>query len=389
VQIGLILDAYQPVINGITNFVSLHRRELERAGHTTTVFTWGRARPQDEPRVVRSPALLSLGATGYALGLRYTADAQRALAAMDVLHVHHPFLAGRLALRYARPRAIPILYTNHTRYDLYAAHYARLPRPLARRLVGAYLAWFCRRCDLVVAPAEGLRRVLQDLGVRAPIELIPNGVDLARFAPHGRDGGRAAARAALDLPAGDCVFVYTGRLGPEKNLVVLLGAFTAVRDAHLVLVGDGPAGQRLRRYARERGIADRVHFAGSVAYSDIPRYLAAADAFATASLSEVNPLSVTEALAAGLPVVAFGAPGMAELVAEGENGLLAAAGGGAAALAEELARLVAEPELRAELAGGAWRSRAALDIGRTSAAYLARYRQLAERRGARHLEPPG
>ena len=118
-------DAYKPYISGVTNYIDLNKRVLEDAGHEVYVFTFGDVDYQDdEARVIRSPGL-ALGDTGFYLSLRYKTQARKLLQTMDVIHVHHPFLSGRLALRYCRARQIPVIYTNHTRYDLYAQ--ARLP----------------------------------------------------------------------------------------------------------------------------------------------------------------------------------------------------------------------------------------------------------------------
>jgi len=375
VKIGFMLDAYKPVINGITNFVAQYRRALEAAGHETTVFTW--AAPgytDDEPRVVRSPALLALGRTGYAASLRCSDEAVATLQSMDLVHVQHPFVSGPLALRYAGPRAIPVVYTNHTRYDLYARPYARLLSGSVRTYLRAFLPWFCERCDLVVTPAPGLAAALRAMGVRAPLTVIGNGIDLTRF--DGRAG--ALERAAFGLAAGDRVLIYTGRLGPEKNLGFLLRAFAAAAGVEprlrLLLLGDGPEESALRALARGLGITDRVCFAGAVPYEKVPDYLALADAWTSASVTEVHPLSALEAVAAGLPVAGLRAAGMLDVVAHGENGLLA--GESEAEFVAVLLRLARDEALRARLSAGAWRRRAEFDITTTTARYVAEYERL-------------
>lgn len=381
-KIGLMLDAYKPVINGITNFVALYRRALEAAGHETTVFTW--AAPgytDDEPRVVRSPALLPVGRTGYAASPRCSAEAAAALQSMDLVHVQHPFVSGPLALHYAHPHAIPVVYTNHTRYDLYARPYARLLSGAVRTYLRSFLPWFCERCDLVVTPAPGLAAALRAMGVRAPLIIIGNGIDLARF--DGRAG--ALRRGDLGLASGDRVLVYTGRLGPEKNLDFLLRAFAAaLREEprlRLLLVGDGPEEGALRALARGLGVTACVRFAGAVPYERIPDYLAIADVWASASVTEVHPLSALEAVAAGLPVAGLRAAGMLDVVADGENGLLS--GESEAEFAAALLRLARDEELCARLSAGARRRRAEFDIATTAARYVAEYeRLLAARRRA-------
>jgi glycosyltransferase involved in cell wall biosynthesis len=153
--------------------------------------------------------------------------------------------------------------------------------------------------------------------VITPIEVVPNGVDLSPYS----NETVPIDRAEFGFNESDIVLVYTGRLGPEKNLPFLLRAFAGIaksyEDVGLLIVGDGPEYDNLVDRVQHMGITDRVHFTGQVPYDDLPRYLATADAFVTASVSEVHPLSVIEAQAAGLPVLGIQSPGVSDIVKEG------------------------------------------------------------------------
>jgi 1,2-diacylglycerol 3-alpha-glucosyltransferase len=374
-RIGMLTDAYKPVTNGVTNSIALHKRQLEAAGHTVMVFTWGSPQPEDKAEhIIRSPAL-PISDTGYHISLRYSDVARQQLQTMDLLHVHHPFVSGRLALRYGKAWGLPIVYTNHTRYDLYAQHYLPpLSDALAEMLLRSYMPGFTAQCDLVVAPSPGLAAVLRDLGVTTPITIIPNGIDLASF----RTPAQPRWRTDFGWPAEAHVLIYTGRLSPEKNLDLLLRAFaaaqTALPELRLLLVGDGPEAPRLRQQVAQMGLHPLVHFAGLRPYAEVPGYLAAADAFITASVTEVHPLSVVEALAAGLPVIGVNAPGVNDLIEHGYNGLLALED--AASLAAHIVRLMADESLRARLAAGARATSERYSIERTTAEYLRHYEAL-------------
>src|SRR5262245_6643674 len=113
-RIGMMLDMYKPYVSGVTHYVTLNKRALEQRGHTVFVFTFGGDEYRDdEAHVVRSAGLpLSVKDTGLSLNWRYSQAAQRQVRSMDVLHVHHPFLSGQLALRYGRSRGVPIIFTN-------------------------------------------------------------------------------------------------------------------------------------------------------------------------------------------------------------------------------------------------------------------------------------
>lgn len=348
-RLAMLADMYKPHISGVTNHIALVKRTLEDMGHQVFVFTFGdEDYPDDEPNVIRSAGVpLEVVAQGFHLNLAYSRQARRLLQTMDLVHVHHPFISGRLALRYARPYGIPIVFTNHTRYDLYVqAYLPLLPDGVGKVMLRAYLPAFCRQVDLVIAPSEGVRQVLEEVGVSMHnVVVVPNGVDLRRFLEATPEPW---PRQALGLTPDDVVLIYVGRLGPEKNLPFLLRAFRGVAamypQVHLVLVGDGPERENLEDRVRDMGLGQRVHFVGKVPYDEVPRYLVMADAFVTASVTEVHPLSVIEAMAAGLPVVGVRSPGVGDMVVHEETGLLVEHD--LSAFTAALTRLVSEGEAR-------------------------------------------
>jgi 1,2-diacylglycerol 3-alpha-glucosyltransferase len=167
-----------------------------------------------------------------------------------------------------------------------------------------------------------MREVLRSFGVDSAIEVVPNGVDLKPF----RDEIYPIERGNMGFSETDTILIYVGRLGPEKNIPFLLrsfaGAVQAFDNIGLVLVGDGPERDNLEDRARQMGINSRVRFLGLVPYSEMPAYLKMADAFVTASVTEVHPLSIIEAMAAGLPVLGINSPGVGDTVGDGITGFL-------------------------------------------------------------------
>ena len=377
-RIGMMVDMYKPHISGVTNYVSLNKRMLESRGHKVFVFTFGdEDYEDDELYVVRSPGVpLNVHDTGFHLSFRYSQPAQRKVKSMDVVHVHHPFLTGPLALRYCRSRGIPIVFTNHTRYDLYAQHYlpSYVPDVVGSTFLQAYLPSFCQRCDLVIAPSPGVVDVMRQLGVTSPVKVIPNGIDLQPF----QRPARRLSRAEVGLPEEAVVLMYVGRLSSEKNLAFLLRAFFGVATAHsdvaLALVGDGPELDNLRNQAAYSGLADRVKFFGKVEYADVPAHLPLADVFVTASQTEVHPLSLIEAMAAGLPPLGIVSPGVGDTIVDDENGFLSPPD--IAAFTAKLMRLVMEPETRRRLAEKACEAAKTYDINKTAQQVLAEYERL-------------
>jgi glycosyltransferase involved in cell wall biosynthesis len=197
--------------------------------------------------------------------------------------------------------------------------------------------------------------------------VIPNAIDIRR-APPARDDG--------NLPR----LVAVGRLKAPKDFLTLVRAVSVLPpdSCELVVVGDGPERERLEAEIGRLGLEERVRLVGE--RSDVPELLAGADAFVLSSASEGMPISVLEAMAAGLPVVASRVGGMAELVADGETGLLVTPGA-PQELASALRRLLADRQLRHRLGdAGRVRVRERFDLGPFRRAHVELYsRELARR----------
>jgi glycosyltransferase involved in cell wall biosynthesis len=382
-RIGMMADVYKPYVSGITNHIALTKRFLEAAGHEVFIFTFGEEDhyEDDEPNVIRSPGL-PLVDTGYYLNIRYNLPAQKLLRTMQIVHVHHPFLSGRLALRYCEPRNIPVVFTNHTRYDLYAhAYLPALPEGLSETFLRTYLPSFCASCDMVIAPSSGMQDVLRRFGVTTSVEVVPNGVDLAPM----RSPVVAVDRVDLGFSAEDVLLVFTGRLGPEKNLPFLLRAFAGTAKAYdhvgLMILGSGPERENLEDRVQHMGITGRVRFTGMIPYEKLPGYLAAADAFVTASVTEVHPLSVIEAMATGLPVLGVQSPGVGDIVEDGVSGLLSEED--VAVFTAKMVRMVTDCEMRKAMAIQARLQSENYAVERTTNILLDHYQRLVDHAAGR------
>jgi glycosyltransferase involved in cell wall biosynthesis len=377
-KIGMMVDAYKPYISGVTNYIAINKQALEKLGHEVYVFTFGFEDYQDdEPNVIRSTGLPVFD-TGFYISLRYNSHAVRLVRTMDVVHVHHPFISGQLALRYCRSRGIPIIFTNHTRYDLYAQVYAPMvPDAISETAIQAYLPAFCRSVDLVVSPSPGMKEVLQRFGVDAPIDVVPNGVDIRPF----QHPTNPLTRAELGYDPGDIILVFVGRLGLEKNVQFLLRAFAATLQAcsaaRLMLIGDGPERENLKSLARQMGVEDQVQFVGKLPYEEIPRYLACANAFVTASTTEVHPLTVIEGMASGLPVLGIQSPGIGDTVEDGVTGMLVNSED-LPGFTAKMVRLVVDREERQKLGGMAGREAEKYAIELTCRMMLERYERVVQ-----------
>jgi glycosyltransferase involved in cell wall biosynthesis len=163
--------------------------------------------------------------------------------------------------------------------------------------------------------------------------------------------------------------MYVGRLGPEKNLTFLLRSFHGVAQAFsnvkLLIIGTGSERENLQAMVSQMGLESRVRFTGLVPYELLPTYMTLGDAFVTASITEVHPLSVIEAMASGLPVLGIQSPGVGDIVEDGITGYLVS-GEDLAAFTAKMILLTTDHEKRRKMAEHARQAAQRYDIERTT-----------------------
>lgn len=216
--------------------------------------------------------------------------------------------------------------------------------------VGRLNRCLTRITDRFIAVAQQHGRYLAEQGgfPSEKVHVIPNGVDVARFCPN--PVARQAVRRDLKLHADVPLFGIVAALRQEKNHLLFLRAAKLVRqavpDARFLIVGDGPRREQIEVAARGAGLHESVLMLGT--RSDIPDLLAALDVFVLPSLVEANPVSILEAMASGLPVIATRVGSVPETVEEGRTGYLAATGD-ANAIARRCVYLASHPEVAHQL----------------------------------------
>jgi glycosyltransferase involved in cell wall biosynthesis len=282
---------------------------------------------------------------------------------VDIIHAHQytPFFYGA-ASRWLGS-APPVLFTEHGR-----AHpdFPRRKRILANRVL-------LRRADRAVAVGEAVRQALiRNEGI-APgrVEVIYNGIPLEPFETRLTTSERAAVRAEIGVEPDDLIVIQVARLDYLKDHATAIRTIERVAgrcpNARLVLVGEGPERGAIEDLVQARVMGDHVRLLGR--RTDVPRLLAAADIVLLTSISEGIPLTLIEAMASGHPVVSTRVGGVAEVVVDGQTGLLAPAGDGET-LAGHIVRLADEPGRRDRMGrSGRRRAEELFSEGRMHEAY--------------------
>lgn len=324
-KIAMFTEAFPPIVSGVAVATRTLVDGLRELGHTVDVYAPHHPDElEDEAGVTRLPSVPVPLPGWIPISMPLTPIAFNSIAAKDydIAHTQHPFLLGTVARALARRLDIPLVVTVHTQYEQYVHYWTPWHEP-GRWIVRQIIREFCNNCDHVVTVAAGMEELLREYGVTGPIEVIPNDVDMGDFLNASGDG----VREELGIPA-DAVFLLSvSRVASEKNLLFMLDSVApllSTQNARLVFVGDGPQRGELERHAAELNVADRVVFAGKIPHAQTARYYAAADLFLITSVTEVNPLTIGEALAAGTPVVAVDSFSAREGMVDGHDGLIAA-----------------------------------------------------------------
>ncbi len=323
VRVGVFTDSYLPRISGVVRSVETFVTELRRQGHHASIYAPAyRGFLDTDPDVIRFRSVRPPGHPDFPLAIpldrRFLAKVRA--RRLTAIHTHSPFLMGAAGRYAARRLGLPLIFTHHTMYAEYVHYVPLVSQRFSREVVRRYTARYCNRCTAVIAPSHAVRDWLRTIGVTAPVEILAT----AGFEPERFDRlDPAWARARYGVPPGAPLVITVGRLAPEKRFDVLLGAFAeAARggSTRLLIVGGGTQAHALRRLVGELGIGRQVVFSGPLEHGRVLDCYAAADVFAFASPTETQGLVIVEAMAAGLPVAAVGAGGVAEVV--GSDGLL-------------------------------------------------------------------
>jgi len=335
-RIAYVTETYPPDVNGVASTVASMVAGLRRHGHDVQLV---RPRPQSAGADADAGAGAGAGARSAAgavtgpcndvllgslpvpfyPGLRMGTPCRRRLVRLwrqrmpDVVHIATEGPLGWSALAACRALAIPVTSDFRTNFHAYSGHYGV---GWMHDVIMGYLRHFHNRTLQTMVPTEPLRQELLASGFR-DITVVARGVDTTRFHPgHRSDGLRASWGVAADDP----VVLSVGRLAPEKNLDTLARAFDEIRArvprARLVVVGDG----QLRDWIHAR--CPTAVIAGERVGDDLCAHYASADLFLFPSLTETFGNVTTEAMASGLPVVAFDYAAAARVIRSGENGLL-------------------------------------------------------------------
>jgi 1,2-diacylglycerol 3-alpha-glucosyltransferase len=376
-NILMVTNTFTPHVGGVARSVQGFTNEFRNRGHRVLVIApFFESTPEKETDVVRLPAAQHFNGSDFSIPMPVPGRVASALRTFDpqIVHSHHPFLLGDTALRVAALRNIPVVFTHHTIYEKYT-HYVPGDSPRLKHFVMDLVTGYCNLCNAVIAPSETVGDILARRGVKVPIKVIPTGVDMEVFA-----SGDPGLRKRMGIPQDAFVVGHVGRLAPEKNLRFLtevVAGFLHRNDrAHFLVAGEGPLRTEIQRTFETHGLSDRLHLVGILGRKELAGVYKSMDVFVFASQTETQGMVLTEAMAAGRPVVALDASGVREVVRNGENGRLLPHEN-----LDEFAAALSwiaflDPEARQRLVEGAFKTATEFSMSRTASRTLALYESL-------------
>lgn len=360
-KIAMMTNNYKPFIGGVPISIERLTDALREKGHRVVVFApryrqneeedgYSVSESEDkETDVVRYSTLTQHFYSDTVLPNPLDPVLEEAFEreTFDVIHVHHPVMIGKTAVHLSRKYRIPLVYTYHTRYEQYLdyagfIHWLSLgakkanllgrlrsscSQMIKNKIAPWYLSGFMRSCHTVITPTEGMKQAfLQQYTYPyhcdAELSVLPTGLTEESF----RTDYRACQRIHRQYAEGIPLLVTVSRLGHEKNIPFLLRCMAGLKEHlsafRLLVIGDGPQKKEYLKLCDELKIREEVCFLGSLPNKEIASYMAAADCFVFASLTETQGIVILEAMAAKTPVVAVKASGVEDLVEDGISGYL-------------------------------------------------------------------
>ncbi|MEA1926261.1 MAG: glycosyltransferase [Patescibacteria group bacterium] len=325
-RIGFFTNTYLPLMYGSTTSIENFRKGLEKLGHEVYIFAPRYKGYQHKgEKIILYPSVMYGYKVKYPLPFSWCPKIHKKASeiGLDIVHSHHPFSIGRDGLRISKKLDVPIVFTHHARYDDYS-HYILpiIPGQIIRYYIRTTVKRFANECDKVIAPSESIKKYVKKRGITSPVDVVSTGIEWERF----QKGKCDKVRERYSISEDEKILLYLGRIDKEKDLIFLSDAvFSLMRKnktINLMFVGEGSLIGEIKASALKYDVRDRVIFTGLIDQSEVQNYYAAADMFVHASRTETQGMTITEAMASGLPIVAVEGTGVSDQIENGRTGIL-------------------------------------------------------------------
>lgn len=334
-RIGIFTDTYPPYINGVSTSIAMLESALIKQGHQVFIVT---VNPEDlhykfsdDERIIRLPGI-PIGIYDYRLTGIYPLKAVSKIKNwnLDIIHSHTEFGVGTFARIMAKQLDIPIVHTYHTMYEDYIHYITKgyFDGP-SKKIVEYLTNFYCDKTvtELIVPTQKTYNLFKEKYEYERNIHIVPTGIEVERFYVENNNKKEVnELRRELGFSDDDFVLLFVGRLAAEKNVTFLIENHQILArenaNCKLLIIGDGPDIEFFKTQARKLNIQDNVIFTGKVPWEQIHKYYQIPNVFVTASHTETQGLTLLEAMAASVPVVAYDDDAFRDVVVHDLNGYL-------------------------------------------------------------------
>lgn len=330
-RVGIFTDTYPPEINGVATATEMLKRTFEEHGHTVYIVTTNPYSNKTEykDKILRVPGLLLKTLYEYRLAGIVHPKATKIIQSwnLDVIHVHTEGGVGVYGRLLAPRIDVPLISTYHTMYVDYTYYFTKgVLDQSVKSIVKRLSKVLSDTCTEFTTPSEKTKDALRSYGVERYINVIPNGIDLNKFARNEENEKRIAQYKKENGLEDTFVLLSLGRVAEEKSIDVLLKCYAAFLErkptykTKLLVVGDGPCKANLEMLAHDLNISEYVDFIGKVPYDDVPFYYQLADLYLSASVTETQGLTFIEAIASETIVLCRFDENLSEVIKEKQTG---------------------------------------------------------------------
>lgn len=324
-KILMTTDLYTPQVNGVVTSIRTLKEGLENLGHQVRILTLAADSQIDVDQHIYSVSSINLGKVYPGARFSLTTNAliyQEILDWQpDIIHSHCEFSTFKMAKDLAEDLNIPLVHTYHTVYEDYT-HYFSPNKKVGKKMVSLISHHLLKQVDLVIAPTQKVKDLLESYEVDQPIEVVPTGINTQQFNQVLNQDDRRAMRAAFGVSDSDVLLLFVGRLAKEKNIEEIIGYLHRLNHPNIkfLICGDGPNRQALENLVRDLAMEEVVQFTGMINPTDIASYYQLGDIFVSASTSETQGLTYLEALLGGLPLLCREDECLNQVIYKGVNG---------------------------------------------------------------------
>ncbi len=334
-RIGIFTDTYPPYINGVSTSIKMLENALRKKGHKVFIVTVNPEEMsyqfEDNGRIIRIPGIPT-GIYDYRLTTFYPIRAVNKIKEwnLDIIHTHTEFGIGTFARVIGKQFDIPVVHTYHTMYEDYVHYITKGYFDHTSKKIVEYLTkFYCDKTieELIVPTKKTYDLFKEKYKYDRNVHIIPTGIEIERFYKEKLNNDKInKLREELKIKEDDIVVIFVGRIASEKSVDFLINNHSEIlkrnSNTKLLIVGDGPDLENYKNLAKKNKIEDSVIFVGKVPWDKIPLYYGLAHIFVTASHTETQGLTVIEAMAATLPVVALNDESFRNVVIDDLNGYL-------------------------------------------------------------------